>query len=240
MKVSTIALAVLAFLAWPVWAMAASIRVAPTSLTLTSPANAGTFTLRNDGELPINVQVRPFRWRQQNGRDELEPTRDIVASPPMHRLEPGVDYVVRIVRLAKSTVASEEAYRLLIDELPDPARRRNGNVSMLLRYSVPLFFTRPAAVPADIAWHLEQGRDGIRLSASNYGERHLRVSNLKIRLPGQVLPVRDGLVGYVLGRSQTQWTFPVRLPALAAREIELSGETSEGGFNVAVAVGNAR
>jgi Spore Coat Protein U domain len=61
---------------------AASLQVAPVFLDIAAPAAAATVTLRNTGATPIATQIRVFRWVQEEGRERLEPTADVVASPP--------------------------------------------------------------------------------------------------------------------------------------------------------------
>src|SRR5437899_9338654 len=100
----------------PSWA--ASLQVAPVKVEVASPGAATTVKLRNEGTTPLNAQIRVFHWSQVNGEDKLEPTTDVVASPPLTRLLPKTDYTVRLVRVSKTPVGKEEAYRLFIDELP--------------------------------------------------------------------------------------------------------------------------
>jgi fimbrial chaperone protein len=221
-------------------ARAGALRVSPTSLTFTAPTSAGTLTLRSDGPGPISVQIRPFVWSQTSGADELQATRDVVVSPPMAKLEPGVDYVVRVVRVVKRQIVGEEAYRILIDELPMPEQGQ-GNVSLLIRYSVPAFFSAPWATRANVKWGLKSDARGTRLSAVNLGDRSFRIANLKARLPqGITHSLREGLVGYVLGQSEMTWRLPQALPTSRGSELSLVGDSSEGSFDDTVAVGNGR
>jgi len=84
----------LLFLA-PGLAQATSLRVAPTNIEMIAPDSAAALTLRNEAKKPINVQMRVFRWTQQDGIERLEPTSDVVASPPAAKLGPGANYLVR-------------------------------------------------------------------------------------------------------------------------------------------------
>ncbi len=45
---------------------------------------------------------------------------------------------------------AEESYRVLVDELPDPSRKKAGTVALVLRYSVPVFFRNPDAKAPDV------------------------------------------------------------------------------------------
>ena len=112
---------------------AASLRVAPTSLELIAPSATTVLNLANEGDHPINVQIRVFKWSQTGGVESLEPTRDVVASPPSTRMSPNAQYVVRVVRTSKVPVRAEETYRVIVDELPDPSRARAGTVTFIMQ-----------------------------------------------------------------------------------------------------------
>src|SRR6266480_3035066 len=70
----------------PLWA--ASLQVAPVSIEVTAPGAGATIKLHNEGTTKINTQIRVFRWVQIDGQEKLQPTDDVVASPPMARLGP--------------------------------------------------------------------------------------------------------------------------------------------------------
>ncbi len=201
---------ILAALLLAVPGQAVSLRVAPTTLELAAPQAAASLLLRNEGDRPLNAQIRVFRWSQKDGADRLEPVTGVVVSPPIATIKPNADYMVRVVRVDKSPVADEEAYRVVVDELPDPSRRRAQAVNFVLRFSVPLFFHSTQAAPPQVRWTVHPHGDAVTVTATNAGRRHLRVANLQMRdSTGRSVMLRSGLVGYVLGGSSVQWSFPV-------------------------------
>ncbi len=105
----SIVAATLLLLGSSISANAASLRLAPTTLELFAPDSAAVLNLRNEAKYPLNVQVRVFRWIQQGGVEQLEPTSDVVASPPSTSLPPNADYVVRILRVNKTPVKRRKA-----------------------------------------------------------------------------------------------------------------------------------
>jgi fimbrial chaperone protein len=190
----------------PGLAQAGSLQVAPVGIEVAAPAAASSVNLRNEGTSTINAQVRVFRWLQVNGQEKLEPTDDLVASPPMARLAPGAEYTVRLVRLSKQPISAEESYRLLIDELPDQKLQSNRVVNLILRYSIPVFFFRPDAGAARLKWSVEQREGKLRVSAANEGDRHVRLAGLSVRdRSGTSISFGSGLTGYVLGHSDMHW-----------------------------------
>src|SRR5205085_10148894 len=88
------------------------------------------------------------------------------------------------------------------------ARQRNGVVNLLLRYSIPVFFYEPDAGEANLAWSIEQHSGRTYVSATNDGDRHVRVASLKLRSGEQTISFGGGLTGYVLGRSRMRWAVP--------------------------------
>jgi fimbrial chaperone protein len=187
---------------------AASLQVAPVLVEVPAPGAASTLKLRNEGNQPLDAQIRIFKWTQVDGVDTLTPTNDVAASPPQASLKPNADYVVRIVRTRKEPVVKEEAYRLLVDELPAPVGSQNTAVNIALRYSIPVFFTAPGVTPK-LSWELKQVAGKPVIAVSNAGDRRIRLAKLKfIDGKGGTANFGEGLAGYVLGHSTRHWAVP--------------------------------
>src|SRR5437660_4977635 len=206
---TTALLCALSAFAASVPASAGSLQVAPVLVDVTAPGAASTVTLRNEGTTPINAQVRVFRWSLVNGKERLDPTDDVVASPPSFTLSPKVQYITRIVRVSKQPVIGEESYRLLVDQLPDLSQQRNGSVNLMVRYSIPVFFGASNKKNPTVAWSVATSGDKVTLTARNSGDRRLRISALTLRdASGKSLSFGNGLAGYALGQSTMSWTVP--------------------------------
>ena len=219
------------------WAQAGSLRLAPILLDVSAPGATTTLNLRNDGDRPIHVQIRIFGWAGTQSEPVLEPTDKVVVSPPAAALTPGMEYVVRVIRLAKQPVADEESYRLLVDELPDTIREQSNTIRFVLRYSIPVFFSAANVAAADVAWSQQIKGTTLILSASNSGGRRLRVANLRlVDGAGAIVLQRPGLVGYVLGKSSMLWTFPAGAQIARRGPLKLLAESESGAINATVAV----
>jgi fimbrial chaperone protein len=200
---------VVAFTASP--ACAGSLQVEPVLVDIVAPGAASTVTLRNEGTVAVDAQIRVFRWSIVNGKEKLDPTGDVVASPPSVTLTPKGQYITRIVRTSKQPVVGEESYRLLVDQLPDLSQQRNGAVNLMVRYSIPVFFGAPNKKNPAVAWSIATNGDKVTLTARNSGERRLRISALSLRdASGKSLSFGNGLAGYALGQSAMSWTVPRR------------------------------
>lgn len=185
---------------------AASLQVAPTSLTLQAQQNADGLWLSNSGTEPLTLQVRAYRWDQGDGEDRLVETREIVASPPMQSLAPGARQLVRIIRTVPAPSARESAYRLIVDELPRPSKQ--PGLQFVLRYSIPVFLAPASPTAPELHARLVAGPDGEGLlEVTNAGQQHAQLADLAFARgkDGNAASVLPGLVGYVLPGQTMRW-----------------------------------
>jgi fimbrial chaperone protein len=222
-------------------ATAGSLQVSPVNIQVQAPVAASTVTLQNLGKDRVNAQVRIFEWKQVNGKDELVPTRSVVASPPALKMAAGKKSVIRIVRTDKAPLQGEENYRLMIDEIPTLKDSGSTAVNFAVRYSLPVFFS-PPGIESELSWsaHLSNGR--LVLRARNDGERRVKLSDLRISgKSGKTMSFGSGLAGYVLGKSTREWTLKVSSKvASSGTAISILAESDNGPIEAStkVAAGN--
>ncbi len=209
-------------------ALAASLQVSPVTLDIPAPGATAVINLTNDDAKPINAQVRVVRWRQVDGEDQYEPTDSVVASPPMAELSGKQTYTVRIVRADQSPVAEEEAYRLLVDELPSAAITGSRTIALQMSYSIPVFFTAPEAEAPKLSWRFQKSSGRVVVTLRNDGGRHVRISSLKLKdRSGATVSFGAGLLGYALPHSEVQWTSP-SAKGLAGDTVAVSAMSDQG------------
>lgn len=179
---------------------AASLRISPIGIELAPNQRAAALTVTNTDKRPVSIQVRVFRWTQDDGGDRLDPTTDLIVNPPAATIPAGAAYTVRIARPSVTPVDAERSYRLVIDELPRPSESgpASQGVAMLLRTSMPVFIGDHAQ-SASLAWTVWQDAQGLHAEASNTGRRHARVAGLALDAgDGRRIVFGEGLNGYVL------------------------------------------
>lgn len=202
-----VAVAVASF--WQGDARATALQVEPVSVRLTPTTRSAVLRLSNQGAMPLNVQVRAFRWQQVDGEDQLSATDALLVSPPIQQLDANGVQIVRV--LLAETLSSEEelSFRLIVDELPGEPRA-DGQVQMLIRYSIPVTF-RPAGLgPAKLSFQLDLTQEHATIEASNSGEQSAQLSAMRLTsLSGDVIELNAGLFGYVLAGQTRRW--PIRL-----------------------------
>jgi fimbrial chaperone protein len=215
-------------------AQAADLRASPVLIDPEPGARTATLTVINEEQTPMKVQIRVEAWSQQNGQNVLVPTKDVVASPPFVALTPGQHYLVRVVRTAKAPPKGEEAYRVLVDEVPDPNSNTPGAVKLIVRQSIPAFFSDEPRRTAIVDWSVAGEGTGIQLVAKNRGTRRLRLSDVTLESNGKSVYHQDGLVGYVLPGTTMHWPIAAD-PALAAdKSLQLKATSDTGAVEVSL------
>lgn len=226
----------LAALAAPAQA-AGSLQVSPVMLEMQQPS--AVINLTNPGDEPVQAQVRILKWQQVNGKEMLVPTRDVVASPPQLKIVPGGENVVRVVRIATQPAQTEETYRLLVDQLPKPVTAKGANISFLMRYSIPVFFGSPEAAPAELTWDAEIKDGKLTITASNSGDRRVRLTGLKVTGPTGPLTQSEGLAGYVLaGATNTIAITKVPKGLGPGSTVKVAANTESGPVQGTIRIGN--
>lgn len=183
---------------------AASLQVAPVLISLKPGEQAAALYLSNNGDEPIQAQVRVASWTQINGKDTLTPTTDVASSPAMTRIAPGKRQLIRVVILNPQSNPQQHSYRLLIDELPDlqAAHEQENAVHFLLRYSIPVFIRdgkETNRIPLGCNWDARRRV----LSFTNPGREYARLSDIALlSASGTRLANVQGLAGYVLAGSR--------------------------------------
>jgi fimbrial chaperone protein len=91
-----------------------------------------------------------------------------------------------------------------------------AGVGFSVRYSIPVFFSKPGA-DADLSWQAVVVKGQFILKAENSGGRRARLASLVlVNGAGKTIHVGEGLAGYVLGQSAKQWTVKGASKTIAA------------------------
>jgi fimbrial chaperone protein len=206
--------ATLAFFAIPHGAGAQGIMISPVNVVMAPGQAAATLTIANGGDHEISFQIRAFAWQQGHAGDwQLARTNELLVSPPLGTIAPGATQIARMV-LSRTPQDRELSYRILIDEIPPPARA--GVVRVVLRLSIPVF-AEPAGIAAPhVQWRI--AREGTRawLVAFNDGTRHQSVREITLHAAdGRTLPLKADTPPYVLAGGEHRWSIQPdgRLPA---------------------------
>ena len=197
-------------------AAAANLQISPVSIQFRAGQGAAGISLQNYGDTPLYGQVRVYAWDQVDGQDVLTPATDVVASPPVMEIPARSTQTIRLVRRAMpqgaSGAATEQTYRILIDEIPrnDGAAGPAG-VAIRLQYSVPVF-----AMPADdnaaprLTWTVLRKDKNWIVRVRNEGNLHAQIGATTLKgADGKDYVLSKGLLGYALPGKTREWRVPV-------------------------------
>jgi spore coat protein U-like protein len=135
---------------------AGTLQVDPVLVEIGDVRRTGSVTVRNEGDVPVTIRAYPLAWRREGGEDRYDETADIIVSPPVFTIAPHAIQTVRVG--ARRPAAAPRSYRLIIEEVPEPAPADSG-VRVALRFNLPLYSNLAAGVPADLRWRAYRQAD---------------------------------------------------------------------------------
>jgi fimbrial chaperone protein len=196
----------LAFQAMP-QALAGSLLIAPTTVTLASPQSVGILYVTNRDSKPTAAQIEGFDWSESGGKDRLDPSDGLIVSPPMARIAPDATQVVRLKAAATASDGRESSFRVLVSQLPDATDFSARGVHFLLQFSIPVFLGGDAKGRPSLAWSATLDQKDLAVTVRNDGQRHAKLTEIVLTGGGHG-PVKVNGVFYVLAGGQYMWTFP--------------------------------
>ncbi len=219
---------------------AQTLEVTPVTVDLPSGGLTSTLQITNRGSLPTTIQVRPFAWSQPAGKDQLDPTPELLVSPPFCTLGAGESQTVRLV-LRRPATTGEAAFRLLVDELPPAVAP--GSVRVALRLSLPVFAAPAVVARPALSWKVADGQDGVpALVVRNDGARRIRLSDLRLSGKGLSATASGFSFRYVLAGSEIAIPVQIRADAGAPppTAIRVAANSDQGRIDVDAPVSPSR
>lgn len=199
-------------LAAPAWT--ASFSISPVRVELSPQEATAAITVTNTGEEAVSIQLRALSWRQEANEDKLEPTRDLVATPPVFTVPPGESQIVRVGLRRPPQADRQVPFRAIFEEIPGPAPPQGGPaLRITLRISIPVFYAPKEGLKAALTWRLERQAGGQPiLAVKNSGGASALIGDLAFLRPGTVAALAEQKnFAYVLPGAERR--FPVGLPS---------------------------
>lgn len=190
-------------------ASAQGIMISPVNVVLAPGEAAATLTIANGEDREISFQIRAFAWQEDRTGDwQLARTDELLVSPPLGTIAPGATQIARLV-LNKAPQDRELAYRILIDEIPPPARA--GVVHVALRLSIPVFAEPPGIAAPHVQWRIATQGSQAWLVALNDGTRHQSVGDVALRAAnGRPVQLKSETPPYVLAGGEHRWSIQLQ------------------------------
>jgi fimbrial chaperone protein len=217
-------------------AHAGSFSVNPVRVTLSAKQPVAAITVRNAGAEPAVVQLETSAWSQDQGKDVLVPSTDVLATPPIFTVAPGKTQILRIGLRRPSTATDETTYRLILREVP-PATPAEG-LRVALKISMPVFVVPAASVAPALQWRATRTADGqIRVRVTNTGTAHVQMTKIDLALAeGGTELGSHTLADYVLPGNTRSWTVKTASPAAVGAKVRIKSMTDAGAFDTSAAL----
>lgn len=229
MRWKTICLGLL--LATPLVAQAATLGVTPVRLTLSAAHPTGVLNVSNKGGDSELVQAQVVAWSQKNGKDIFAPTQNILATPPIFRIDGGGTQVIRVGLRSAPTPGKETTYRLIMTQIPPPPRPDELGLQFALRVSLPIFVDPGIKTAPILHWSAKLlSPEKLVLSATNVGTAHVQILGLNIALSGPRKSIPHKAGNYILPGSTAHWDFKLASPIAQGAQLHVSTKTDQGDF----------
>jgi fimbrial chaperone protein len=218
-------------------ASASTFNISPIRAELTSGHRTEALTIMNAEDSPVVIQIHVVSWSQKSGTEQLEDTRELLATPPVLQIPANGQQIIRVALRREPDPSEELTYRVIFEEVPQAAPKDFTGLRVALRLSIPVFVA-PAngRASAEVAWVSRWLPNGqLELAATNNGTAHLQITDFEAQLPGSLMPLRGVTSKYVLPGSRMSWTLTPPADATRQGAIPIHGHSDQGDFSADVA-----
>jgi fimbrial chaperone protein len=224
------AAASIAALALPIGAaVAGAFNVSPVRVELSAQHRTQALTVRNQGDEAAVVQVQIYAWSQEAGQDVLQPTTDLLLSPPVFTVKPGQAQLLRVALRGAPDSARQRSYRVVLQEVPGQAPTGAPTLQVALKISLPVFVEPPVEALPQLDWQARVSADGkLLLSAHNGGNGHIQLVDFKLSSATGAEIASQQQVSYILPGQTRTWTLEPVADLTAVDNVRLAGRSDAG------------
>jgi len=186
---------------------AAGLTVSPTKLHIFPTQKSAVLKLVNKKDKAVRLQVFIKAWSQDdNGKTVLSDSKNLVVYPKLLSIAAKGERPIRVGFQGKF-LPTEQAFRLLIDELPDVSKKQGIGVVMPVRLSIPVFLnnSNQTEKPKFEIFSAQKQGEYLQVSIHNQGSQHFMLKQLKAQLWGRNQSTLDDIEAagwYVLAQGK--------------------------------------
>jgi len=194
-------------------ASASQFTVNPTRVELSAGVPSAVVSLRNDGQLPIRIQVKTHAWTQTlDGQMKLDATDDVVVFPALVTIAPGEERRLRIA-VTSAPAQVERTYRVFMEELPPVAgAMAETGVHVLTRVGIPVFLRALAPSPRAGLSDVGLSQAMLHFQIDNIGNTHFVPDRIHVQaLSAAGIAVTDKTTDgwYILAGTSRRYEMPL-------------------------------
>ena len=179
---------------------AQAVTISPVLVDLSPTRRIVSITISNPGDTAISYQAQTLAWTQVEGIDQFADSDALLVTPAIANIPAGGAQIFRVASRLPP-VTSEQAYRLIFEDISELAKPLGQQMTVTLRvnHNLPVFLTASGdsrALPKMTACNKPAAIGMGCLRIENQGDRYLQISGLsfgdagnrrKIALSGRVL-----------------------------------------------------
>ena len=207
-------------------AWGASFSVNPVIAHITEQQRITSFNIKNQSSTPTAIELQIFRWEQIDGEEKLTPAPEMLVTPTIFKVPANASQIIRVGMRQPVLSEKEQAYRLILKEIPAPPKQGFQGLNVLLKISLPIFASKTMVSPA-LQWRAIAGENGkLKLDINNTGLGHTKILQVNLRNGTQQLPLTIKRQTYLLAGDHQQWS--TELDVKPGVELKLEANTSRG------------
>jgi fimbrial chaperone protein len=227
---------------FPSLVKAAGWDIDPVRIELSKQQQTASLTVKNTSDQPTSIQIHAMAWSQHNGKDVYIRTKEILVSPPIVKIAPNSQQIVRVALRRDASATKELTYRLILKELPPKQSPGFTGVKVALNVTLPVFVqsTKGDAV-AKMEWDVLKTKDDqLKVSVRNPGNAHVQISEVALYVPG----IDKSIAGesgstYVLEGQTHEWMFPANsLDKVTNNKLRFTASTDANNIDTEIAIRN--
>jgi fimbrial chaperone protein len=182
-------------------------------------------TLSDKAIKPMRLQAQLLQWLQDpHGAAVTQPSEDLIVTPRIAELKPGQQQVLRLALRGALPAATEQAYRLVLEDIAPPSSMDLGGgaaVNFRLAYDLPVMVAPRGPVVSALRWRAcppeptPRAAKGVCVRIANAGNRRVKVRSVTISGDGWKQDLDLDQAEAVLAGAEREWL----VPAAAAGEL---------------------
>jgi fimbrial chaperone protein len=214
----------------PSTAHAGNFSVSPLRVEMKGARRLEVLTIVNSDDAPLTIQVELKSWSQQSGQEQLDDTHELLVTPPIFKMGPHGQQVVRIALRRDADPTRELDYRVLLIEIPAPLSKDFSGMQVALHVSLPIFVAPAGAEHSELSWSAQWQADGtVQVTVNNAGNAHTRVTDFDVQFGSADRTTHVGVARYVLPQSSVSWIVkpPEGIEAHSALRVQGAGDRGQ-------------
>ena len=220
------------FTASAILARCGTFTVTPVRIQVSASRPNAILQVANRDDEPVTLQVHVVAWSFDGQKDVLVDSDEVMLNPPIAVIGAHQTQAIRMGLRKLNDGVQERSYRLILEEVPRPAKPGFVGVRTIVKISIPIFASPKNAIAPKLSWQAVKTSDlRVKLIATNQGSAHIQIKSMDVTGPDSPEAYLKGLQPtYLLPRQQREWVIDDER-ARAALRIKVAAVTDAGALH---------